>query len=71
MAYSIEDKTRVLMKSEKAVAVIEEFFPGATADKKLKLAANMPFKAVIGYFPEPPKPELIAALNEKLGAIEE
>jgi hypothetical protein len=71
MALTIDSKTKDLMKDEKAVAVLEEFFPGISKESRLKMAYNMSFRTILGYMDNKPSKETIDQLTKRIATLGE
>ncbi len=68
--FSIDSKMGDLMKEPKALAILEEYYPGMSADKRMKMVAAMTLKA-LSKFPQAGEiGKNIAEIDARLQAIE-
>jgi hypothetical protein len=61
--FSIDSKMGDLLKDPKAVAILEEYYPGMSKDTRMKMVAAMTLKA-LSKFPQ------AAAIGKKIEEID-
>jgi hypothetical protein len=60
---SIDSKMGDLMKDPTAIAILEEYYPGMSADKRMKMVASMTLRA-LAKFPQ------AAGIGQKIDEID-
>jgi hypothetical protein len=68
--FSVDSKSGELLKDPRAVAILEEYWPGLAADKRMKMVAGMTLKALANFPQGAVIKEHLAEIDAKLQAIE-
>ena len=68
--FSIESKSGDLMKDPKAVAILEEYWPGLSKDMRMKLVSGMSLKALCAFPQAAGFKEHLPEIDARLQAIE-
>jgi len=68
--FSVESKSGDLMKDPRALAVLEEYWPGLGADNRMKMVAAMTLKALANFPQGKVIKDHLAEIDAKLQAIE-
>ena len=71
MALSKHSKVQEIMKSPRAIAILEEYVPRASHDPRIRLAMGLSFEQVAKLVPETFRPEWIDEIDARLQALGE
>ncbi|HPX70797.1 MAG TPA: hypothetical protein PLO47_03580 [Bacillota bacterium] len=70
MNNGIEMKVKEIVNNEAYAAVIEKHVPGLTKDPRAKMAMGMVFKSIAPYVGGKLSPDVLAAIDADLKAID-
>ena len=62
---STDSKMREVAKNEAAMDILEEYFPGARKEPKLKMAMGMSLKTVAKMAPDMFPPDMMADIDRR------
>jgi hypothetical protein len=70
VAFSEQSTLREILADERAKAILDKHFPGASTHPQLYMGMDMTLKQISGYWESGMTPEKLAALVEELAGLE-